>query len=84
MKGHHTGPRLALNLKNVLYRFELTDGRLLGIMTDNSSSNYPITRELQSTIEASAIQWPALRTHIPCVAHNIQLALGEFMISLGV
>jgi len=27
--------------------------------------------------------WPALRNHIPCMAHVIQLALGAFMSSLG-
>jgi len=30
------------------------------------------------------IHWPALRNHIPCMAHIIQLALGAFMSSLGV
>jgi hypothetical protein len=71
-------------LKDVLDRFELTDGRLLGITTDNASSNNSMTRELQSILEASGIEWPALRNHIPCMAHVIQLALDAFMSSLGV
>jgi len=64
--------------------FELTDCRLLGIMTDKASSNYSMTCELQTTLEASAIQWPALSNHVPCMAHVIHLALGAFMRSLGV
>jgi hypothetical protein len=68
----------------VLERFERTDGRLLVITTDNASSNYSMTRELQSTLEASGIECPALRNHIPCKAHFIQLALGAFMCCLGV
>ena len=79
VKGQHTGARLDVHLKDVLDVFELNDGRLLGITTDNASSNYSMTRELQSTLE-----WPPLRNHIPCVAHVIQLALGAFMSSLGV
>jgi hypothetical protein len=71
-------------LKDGLDRFELTDGRLLGITTDHASSNYSMTRKLQSTLEASGIEWPALRNHIPCMAHVIQLALGAFISSLGV
>jgi len=71
-------------VKDVLDRFELTDGRLLGISTDNASSNYSMTRELQSTLEASGIVWPALRNHIPCMAHVNQLVLGSFLSSLGV
>jgi len=65
-------------------RFELTDGRLLGITNDNASSNYLMTCKQQSTLETSAIKWPALRNLIPCMAHVIQLALGAFMSSLGV
>jgi len=42
-----------------------------------------MTRELQSTLEVSGIEWPALRNHISCMAHVIQLALGAFMSSLG-
>jgi hypothetical protein len=71
-------------LNEVLDRFKLTDGHLLGITTDNASSNYSITRVLQSTLEASGIEWPALKNHIPCMAHVIQLAVGAFMSSLGV
>jgi len=43
-----------------------------------------MTCKLQSTLEDSGIEWPALRNHIPCMAHVIQLALGAFMSSLGV
>jgi len=43
-----------------------------------------MTRKLQSTIEASGIEWPALRNHIPCMAHVIELAVCAFMSSLGV
>jgi len=68
----------------VLDRVELTDGRLLGSSTDNASSNYSMTCELQSTLEASGIEWPALRNHIPCMAQVIELTLGAFMSSLGV
>jgi hypothetical protein len=71
-------------LKEVLDRFELTDGRLFGITTDNDSSNYWMTRELQSTLEASGIEWPVLGNHIPYMAHVIQLAVDAFMSCLGV
>jgi hypothetical protein len=71
-------------LKDVLDSFVLTNGCLLGISTDNASSNHSMTGELQSTLEASRIEWPALRNHIRCMAHVIQLALGAFMSSLSV
>jgi len=84
VKGQHTRARLVVHLKDVLDCFGLTDGHWLGIMTDNASLNYSMTRELQSPLEASAIQWPAWRNLIPCMAHVIELALGAFMSSLGV
>jgi len=68
----------------VLDLFELTDGCLLGITAENASLNYSMTRELQTTLDASGIEWPAVRNHIPWMAHVIQLALGAFMRSLGV
>jgi hypothetical protein len=43
-----------------------------------------MTGELKATLEASGIEWPALRNHISCMAYIIQLALGAFMSSLGV
>jgi hypothetical protein len=82
--GQHTGARLAVHFKDVLDHIKLTDGRLLGITTDNASSNYSMTHELQPTFEASGIEWPALRNHIPCMAYIIQLALGAVMSSLSV
>jgi hypothetical protein len=62
----------------------LTNGRFLGITTDNASSNCAMTRKLQSLLEASGIEWPPVRNHIPCMAHVTKLALGAFMSSLGV
>jgi len=43
-----------------------------------------MTRELQSTLEVAVTWWPAMRNHIPCMAHIIQLALGAFMTNLRV
>jgi hypothetical protein len=68
----------------VLDHFELTDSHLLGITTDNGSSNFSMTRKLQSTLEASGIEWPVLRNNIPWMVQVIQLALGVFMSSLHV
>jgi len=64
--------------------FQLTDGHLLGITPDNSYSNYSIKHELQSTLEAPGIEWPALRNHTPRMDHVKQLPLGAFMSSFGV
>jgi len=43
-----------------------------------------MTRELQSTLQASGIEWPAFRNHIPWMAHVMMLAVGAFMSSMGV
>jgi len=43
-----------------------------------------MTWELQSTLDASVIMSPAMRNHIPCMVHVIQLALGAFMSTLRV
>jgi len=84
VKGQHTDARPAVHLKDILDRLELTHGGLLGITTSNTSWNSSMTGNLQTILEASRILWPALRNHIPCVKHVIHLALGVFMIRLGV
>jgi hypothetical protein len=71
-------------LKEILDHFKLADGCLFGFTTHNTSSNYSMTRELQSTPEASGIEWAVMRNHIPCMAHVIQLACGAFISSFGV
>jgi len=43
-----------------------------------------MTRDIQSPLGASAIEWAAMRSHIACMAHIIQLDLGAFMSNLGV
>jgi len=68
----------------VLYRVEFTDSHLFEHTTDNTSSNYLMTRELQSTLEPSGIEWPGLKNYISCMAQAIQLPLGAFVSSLGV
>jgi hypothetical protein len=75
---------VAVHLKDVHDHCALTDGRLLGSTTACAFSNSLITRELQSILEASGIEWPALSNHLPCMVHVIQLALGAFMSSIGV
>jgi hypothetical protein len=51
-EGLHTQARPAVHLKDVLDRFDLSDGHLLDITTDNASLNYSMTRQLQSALEA--------------------------------
>ena len=75
---------LAVHWKNVLDRLEHTDGLLGSIMTHNAFANFLMTLELQSSLEASGIKCPALRNHIPCMAHIIKLPLGSCISSLGV
>jgi len=75
---------IAVHLKDILDHNKRTDSHLIGITTDNASSNYSMTHELQSTLEASGIEWPLLRNHVPCMAHGIPRALGAVMRSLGV
>ena len=61
------------------------DGKLLlGITTDNASSNYSMTGCLQKLLENGGTDWSAEQNHLPCMTHVIQLALGAFMDSLGV
>jgi hypothetical protein len=76
--------RLAVHLEEGLHSIELTNSHLLGITPNAASSYFSMTRQLQSTLEAPGSKWPALRNHIPCMVHIIELALGAFMSCLDV
>jgi len=52
--------------------------------TESAPLNYSVARELQLTLESFGIRWPAMGSHIPCIAYVIWLTLGEFMSSLAV
>jgi len=78
------GAWLAGQLKEVHDHFELTNSHLLAIGTDNTSWDYSMARQLQTNLEASGMELSALRNHIPCMAHIIQLALSAFMSTLAV
>lgn len=65
-------------------RFEVTDGCLLGITTDNAASNSSMPCQLQSTFEASGMEWPAFMNHIALMANVIHLALGAIVSRLVV
>ena len=80
----HTGLNLSQHLSAVIARFGLHNGRVLGITTDNATSNYAMARELQKSLKTMEVEWSAAQNHIPCMAHVIQLALSAFMQSLGV
>jgi len=84
VKAQHTGARLTIHLNDMLDGFELTDSHSLECTTDYASSNYSMTCELESTPDASGMEWAALRNYLPCMVDVIQLALGAFMSSLGV
>lgn len=82
--GEHTGIRLAQQLRTVMARYGLDNGQVLGITTDNASSNYTMLKELQRCLKTMEVEWSAAQNHIPCMAHIIQLSLSAFMGSLGV
>jgi hypothetical protein len=71
-------------VKEDVDHFEISDGQLLDITTDNALSNCSITWVLQSILQISGIEGSASKNHIPCMAQVIQLCLGTFVSNLGV
>jgi hypothetical protein len=71
-------------LKEFPDHVELADDQLLGITTDMASSNYTISCKVQSTNEASGIEWPVFSNYLPRMVHVIPLILGAFMYCPGV
>jgi len=75
---------LAVHLKEVPDRFDLTKGHLFRIITEIASSNYLITCKLQFTNVTSGIDRPTMMNPKPDMAHVMQIALCAFRICLSV
>jgi hypothetical protein len=75
---------VAVHLNDVLDYFELAKGGLLDNANDKASSYYSMTHELQSTLEASGLEWPSLSNHLPCMLYDRLLAIGALISSLVV
>ena len=84
MKGSDGGFNLATHLQRILEHFELDSRQLLGVTTENASSNYLMTKFLERLLADCSLEWCASQNHMPCMTHVIQLTLGAFMDSLGV
>lgn len=82
--GDHNGQNLAAVIMDVLHRYKIDDGRLLGITTDNASSNFTTSDSLQAALKIVGVKWSAFNNHMPCMAHVIQLSLGAFMKELKI
>ena len=84
IQGEHNGENLAAVIMDVLHRYMIDDGRLLGITTDNASSNFTTSDSLQAALNLIGVKWSAWNNHMPCMAHVIQLSLGAFMKELKI
>jgi hypothetical protein len=84
IKGQYSGALLVGYFTEVQDCVQLTAGRLIGITTNNPTSKYSMSRELQSIIVSTGMEWPALVNHRPSSAEVIQLAVGAFIHSLSV
>jgi hypothetical protein len=83
-RGSHDGNALGAHLLDVLHRFNLDTGWLLGVTTNNTSSNYKMAKTLEEDLTKAGRRWDSKAYHVPCMAHVIQLCLGAFMNTLEV
>lgn len=93
IEGQHNGTRLANAVNAILQKYEL-QARLLSLTTDNASNNATLHAELLTHLPATDFNnilsvgidaddkgenSTSLLTHIPCLAHIIQLALQQLL-----
>jgi hypothetical protein len=83
IKGTHTSENVAWIIEAVLKRYDLAD-QLLGFTFDNASNNTMLSNALTSPLCYLSIEWDCESNHIPCMAHVIQLILGEYMKELKI
>jgi hypothetical protein len=83
LSGRHTGNNLATIILKLLEYYNIKD-RLLAITTDNASNNGTMRTELQDQLKELSVEWESQVGTIPCMAHVIQLVVGELVKCLSV
>ncbi|KAJ5471453.1 hypothetical protein N7530_008810 [Penicillium desertorum] len=73
LHGTHTGSYLSSVLIETLVEHNIED-RVFGLTTDNASNNKTLATSLQQALSDDTII-----TRIPCLAHIIQLSLGQLL-----
>lgn len=83
LSGAHSGSALARSLFEVLEDYKITD-RLLTITSDNAKNNYKMMEELSVLLQQTGHPWDHQKSHIPCIAHVIQLVVHAMVRELNV
>lgn len=58
--------------------------KLLSVTTDGGSENRTMMRELSQLLRQGGVSWNESRGHLPCLAHVIQLVVGEMVRALRI
>lgn len=76
----HTGQHLGTILMDVLRKFNIVD-QVHSITTDNASNNITLLATVNNVISEQNLGLGTI-LHIPCVAHVIQLALKQLLLTI--
>lgn len=84
ISGSHTGDNLASIVFNVLKNCQIDD-RLFAITADNASNNNTMRQSLSRLLRIrSRVAWDSTAGTVPCLAHVVQLVVGEIVNSLHI
>jgi len=77
IRGSHTGANMAGIISEGVARYGIQD-RILGFTTNSASDNRTLTEGLNNAWSLLSVERCQLETHIPCMAHVVQLILCVF------
>ncbi|OQD75278.1 hypothetical protein PENANT_c155G02862 [Penicillium antarcticum] len=78
LSGKHSGVNLAEVLLKLLQKHQIED-RVFTITTDNASNNSTLITSIQDSLQLLESSSDSTIIRIPCMAHGIQLCLGELL-----
>jgi hypothetical protein len=78
LSGKHSGVNLAEVLLKLLQKHHI-EKRVLTITTDNASNNSTLIESIQDSLQLLESSSDSTIIRIPCMAHVIQLCLGELL-----
>ena len=80
VKGQHTGQHLATVILRELENCRISGHRILTVTSDNARNNGTMVEALQDALSVVHTEITLAKlTHVPCLAHVIQLALNSLI-----
>ncbi len=79
----HTNEMMTKIVVNILKKYKLKNW-LFAMTTNNASNNDKMRKNMKKILKDLEVKWEHEKNHVSCIAHVIQLAVNELLVSMKI